>query len=777
MAKGSPRHGDGEQDLGHKKDSEVSALRSVDDGAWVGDLGLTLSPESQVQGDADYEYKYDAESPLLLSNGSCGRSPPWRSGRLGICSDGSNITETEKQDEPIGSISSSCEYTQPPNYDRGLGKLASALSFSHNFNTSQFLAPCSHASFPHTHRHTQTLTDISTIIKSHTNTASSAYTSHKYQIYSSSLPSSNNFTTDSTKMDAGSTHNVQPYGPMMEHHATGAQADRRTRQLLSKEQALQRHHHQVIEYEKQVQAQARNQTAVNTKLHNENQALRHHVAQLRSQFETVMLAQAQTHEHAAMIDQLRGDNHALHVQVAQLKNELEVNTRDYHHSYRQLQHQSEIEKRDLYRKQAALEAELNQYKSATTMFSGMSVIDAQRGVMKLRRDLAQAVKARQHVVKAADEAVKKNMARCKATVNQAKDTIARLTQERNLLDATNNALIDMMPIADAKMKETSTKDLLESAMVGSSQAIAPMMPRGHTGNYMTSTKDLLACFNPNQPRPAQHPVTVDLTGEYPSPADTPATHNISTMYTGIEPLPAASSFNNAVETYTDDAQAQFAPDLNIYGLFPGALELSDLPLGHDFLATYTSSAQSSSSPNFDSTLLASTSVPAYPIASGGSDLLEANGNSAPSSITSIFNITPQTHAEVAASSIAPIASDTAEAHPAGAQSPAMLANANATDTSTQVTVFPGLAPFETHEEARAISILGNALKRDEELERAEAEAVAEAEAAWIPYGLSGYSNGSLEQIKDSYGGDVKGYRSWLLDNHAKNKRHAQWELA
>ena len=160
MAKGSPRHGDGEQDLGHKKDSEVSALRSVDDGAWVGDLGLTLSPESQVQGDADYEYKYDAESPLLLSNGSCGRSPPWRSGRLGICSDGSNITETEKQDEPIGSISSSCEYTQPPNYDRGLGKLASALSFSHNFNTSQFLAPCSHASFPHTHtdthRHSQT---------------------------------------------------------------------------------------------------------------------------------------------------------------------------------------------------------------------------------------------------------------------------------------------------------------------------------------------------------------------------------------------------------------------------------------------------------------------------------------------------------------------------------------------------------------------------------------------------------------------------------------------
>ena len=575
-------------------------------------------------------------------------------------------------------------------------------------------------------------------------------------------------------MDAGSTHNVQPYGATMEHHAPGALVDRRTKGLLSKEQAVKHHHHQVVEYEKQVQAQVLSHAAANQELHNENQTLRHYVAQLKSQFETVMHAQAQAQQNAAMIDKLRADNHALHVQVAHLKNELEVNIKDYHHSYLQLQHRSENEKRDLQNKEAALEAELNQYKSATSMFSGMSIVDAQCGVTKLRQELAQAVKARQQIMKTADDAVKKNAARCKATIDRAKDTIARLTRERNDLEATNNVLIDLMPTADAKMQEMSTRHLLESANFGSSLT---MMPRRNAGNHTASTRDLLASFRPNQTKPAQHHVTIDLNGEYPSPAETPANRNMLTTYANIGSPPVVPDFNNAVQAYTDEAQAQFAPGNNMFELFPGALQMSDLPFGHDFSASHTSLAQPSSSPGFDSAVQTRTSATAYQVAPDRSGLLETSSTLEPFSMPSIFDFTPRTHTEVAASFSAPAVSDTVDSHAAGAKFPILFASDNPIDTSIQVTVSPGPVRTETPFSAHFTSVLDLELKAVVEQERVEAEAVAEAEAAWMPYGFTGYLNGGLEQIKESYGDDVKGYRCWLLNNHAQRKRQAQRDRA
>ena len=161
MTEDSPRHQEGEKDIRDKKDDKVSAIRSVDNRAWVRDLGLTLSPGSQVQRGADHEPKYDVESPSLSCDGDCGRSSPWN------CSQDISVMKMVGLDEPIESIPGSCECTQLPSDDSDLGKLASALSSAHNYKTSSILNFLLSYIIP-THLY------ISTIINSTRNIASTA---------------------------------------------------------------------------------------------------------------------------------------------------------------------------------------------------------------------------------------------------------------------------------------------------------------------------------------------------------------------------------------------------------------------------------------------------------------------------------------------------------------------------------------------------------------------------------------------------------------------------
>ena len=490
----------------------------------------------------------------------------------------------------------------------------------------------------------------------------------------------------------------------------------------------------------------------NMELYYENQALRQHNAQLTMQVQT------QAQHQAAIINQLQGENHALHVEVGLLKNQINANKWESDQSYRQLLHRSDIEKRDLYSKQAALEAEINQYKSATSIFSGMSVIEAKQCVVKLRQDLAQAVKARQDMANAANKALSTNMVRSKATIKEAKDTIARLTHERNELEATNNALIAIMPVADAKMKETSTRNLLESAILGSSPTTALIMSRGNGENHITSTKDLLASFRPDQPRPAQRSVTVDLTGEYPTPAETPATYNRSATSTGVASSPVGSGFN-------------------AYELFPRPSQSSYLMFGGDSLVTCANSVQSSKPPLFDSASPNHTHVAAYVAAPDGGDLLETNGDSQPFTAASTVSNPPPVQVEVAGPIVAPTASDTVEAHIAAAQSPTMVANMDPTVTPTQVTAPTDPPRAVTPFTAWLNAELADTLQGDPDHERREAEAVAEAEATWVPDEWMGYLNGSLEQIKEDYGENVEGYRHWLLSDNARRREQEQESAA
>ena len=136
MAKDSLPRKNRKQEFAGRINCAIAARRSVDDGARVCGLGLTLSPGSQVQEDVNSVSKYDAKSPVLSSNGTCGGSPPFRSDRLGTRLYGSDITGVDCQGEPIGSISNLCECPQPPTSDIMEGKLVSALSSAHRDNTS-----------------------------------------------------------------------------------------------------------------------------------------------------------------------------------------------------------------------------------------------------------------------------------------------------------------------------------------------------------------------------------------------------------------------------------------------------------------------------------------------------------------------------------------------------------------------------------------------------------------------------------------------------------------